>query len=256
MARIYKFAEEGKHLIVDTTAKGGLTFLETLDGKIREAQLRLAKLQAEISEAIEKNKNIKEFVATQARRDAERIIEDAKKAAEELIERAESEREKIMLDAYNEGFQKGMDEGLKKGIEEVEKLCTQLKSWMKDMQIQRHEFLKEAEEQIFNIALAIAEKIVKTQVDINKEIVLQNIRAALSQIEAEEEIIIKVHPDDIETLSLYKERLKEEAKGVGRLNIEPDPSVHKGGCRIYTKFGFLDADIPAQFQRIRESVRE
>lgn len=255
MAKVYKFTEEGKSLIVDTTVKGGFTLLETLEAKVKEAQLRLAHLKKKISEEMEKNKNIVEFVSTEARREAERIVERAKEDAEKILQEASSQKENVLVSAYEEGYRKGVEEGLREGKEKVDQLCLQLQQLLEQMSEQRHTFLKEAEEQILQVAIAIAERIVKKAIQVDKEVAISNIREALKRIEAEEELIIKVNPDDMKVVTFYKERLKEEAKGVGELKIEADPSIQKGGCRLYTRFGFLDADIPTQFQALREKLK-
>ena len=109
-------------------------------------------------------------------------------------------------------------------------------------------------EVVVSLAIMIAEKIIKHQVD-NKKIILSNIEEAIKRVASQESITVLVNLTDFGTAEEWKEKLLKSSAGK-RIDIREDPSIEAGGCKIQTGFGIIDATISSQLQKIKEGVLE
>jgi flagellar assembly protein FliH len=250
---------EGPAVIVDakkTKGVSGSNILTTLEKRIEEAQNELSRLQIEINAANMKYRNIKESIIEEANYERERIIEDSQKEAEAIILQSEKRREEIFNKAYQEGLKIGQDEGFKIGEEEAGRLIHQMKEIITNAEQKRQNIIKEAEEDIVELAILIAKKIVKKELEIDKEIVIRNVKEALKKVSDREEITIRVNLNDLKLTEAHKEEFLKEVSGVKKINIKDDPTIEPGGCRIETDFGSVDADISTQLEEIKEALKK
>ena len=68
------------------------------------------------------------------------------------------------------------------------------------------------------------------------------------------EVRLRMHPDDLALLGPQVEQLAAELARLGTAQIVPDPNVTRGGCRIETESGLVDATIPTQLDEIRRQL--
>jgi type III secretion protein L len=172
---------------------------------------------------------------------ARRILEAAQAQAEEIRAQAQQEYEEALRRGYQEGYEKGLAEWLR-AIEEVHAGLTSL--------------VEQAKPQIVRLALRVAEKILRQRLDLTPEAVVPMIDEALRSLRAQQNmrVLLRVHPDDRPILEPHRQRWMERLPWLGSLDIVVDEDLPRGGCRIETDFGTVDATIETQIRVIERHL--
>jgi flagellar biosynthesis/type III secretory pathway protein FliH len=104
------------------------------------------------------------------------------------------------------------------------------------------------------VAAAIAERVIRRQLDRQPEIALAIVREALELACGAGDVQLRMHPEDCETLGRHVETLSRELARMGKVDIVSDPTISKGGCRVETRYGVIDQQIESQLARIEQEL--
>ena len=89
----------------------------------------------------------------------------------------------------------------------------------------------------------------------NKEAVLNIVKAAIESAVGNEEIKIKINPEDYDNVIQYREEFIHSIDGLKNISFEADKSVLQGGCLIETIYGDIDARLDKQLETVAENLR-
>jgi flagellar assembly protein FliH len=191
------------------------------------------------------------------------IAANAERRASEMLETADRKYAAGKEEAENSGREAGRAEGYEAGKAEVERLVARIHTVLERVQDRRQQILDESEQQIVDLALLVARKVVKALVTADHEnIVKSNVAAALQKIRSRGIVTIKVNLADLDLTTAHKEEftrlIETAATGAGKveLHIHEDSSVDPGGCIVETDFGEIDARINAQLAEIESRILE
>lgn len=196
---------------------------------------------------------------TRARAEAERLLADAEQRAQQVAETRQR-------DAY----QKGLAEGRQAGIEIVQKearqaaveaartelarLTSALGAGLAEYERSRRSLLALAESGLIELAVAIARRVCKIQIEASAEPVRANARALLELVQHHEDLELHLNPADAELLADVATEFARRTAELGRVTIKTDVTVARGGCRLQTRAGTIDASITGQLDRIAEAI--
>ena len=110
--------------------------------------------------------------------------------------------------------------------------------------------LEEQERDIVEVALAISRQILLREVEVDKELVVRQVRQALGLLFNTNLVTLKVHPQDFEILEPLHQTLREECMDGDQLVIEADEGVERGGCLVEQTGLQLDARLTQQLVAI------
>ena len=181
--------------------------------------------------------------------DAERIKAEAVKEADRIKIQARSEAEM-------KGFEHGRAQGFESGMEEVRELAERLKTAVDEAENYRKSMLDKSRLEVADLALDIAEKVIKTACENQREIVIKNIEYALSHLSDKSPVEIHVNLKDME---MTKDRISEILNmfdKVESIRVVADQSVERGGCVVESDMGGIDANITTQLEAIRSMLNE
>ena len=167
----------------------------------------------------------------------------------------ENEMFKIKEEAYEQGFRDGLDTGRLQILKEIEGQLFLIQSLIKEIGDERKKIYRQIEIDIVNLALAIAKKVIYTVTDHESDIALRVTREAIKRLIDKEVVKVKVNPEDFEILNSQKMDIVK-TDGIKDLIIEPDESIHKGGCVIETKYGDIDGRIESQIDVIESELKK
>lgn len=165
-----------------------------------------------------------------------------------LISRAQEEAIQIKDAAYQEGY----NQGLEKAKADLVALKSNIGAFMS------------AEKKVFDaiapdiieISLDIARKIIKHEVQIDPQIVIDTVMDILKNIPKNEpQITIKVNTTQAQYV---KDTLPEQLTLLGvesKLNIVADDNITEGSCVVQTNNGVVDASIDAQIDIIQKALK-
>ena len=205
---------------------------------------------------VQKNTGDARKLKEDAENEAKRIIDDAKVKSSMMINESNQKADELLEKTKKEAYEKGFDEGFKKGEEEVKRLIDRLHIILNALIDKRREIFKNAESQLIDLVLLIARKVVKTISEEEKGVVIENVKEALKKIRGEPEITIRVNTKDLDITSKQKEKFISMVESLKSVHIEEDSRVEVGGCIVETSFGDIDARIQTQLNIIEEKIRE
>lgn len=122
---------------------------------------------------------------------------------------------------------------------------------MASLQDAVRDVIRETENSVVEMVLAIAEKIVDQTV-ISAEMVEQMVRSALAVAEQGADFQIELNPEDLELLRKINSPLLQPASGPERFRFEPRPAITRGGCVVHTRLGTIDARRETRWAQVRE----
>lgn len=195
----------------------------------------------------------------QARLEAQRIIEKSRVEAQARVDEA-------VRDGYDQGRQKGYAAGQAEGRDEgrtevLSELSRQigelLASWTKALETwesQRASMLLDAREDILKLAIAMGEKITHRVIETEPAAVVDQVAEALALLAKPTAVTISINPADRSIVQSVLGDLVESMNLCTHIDLSDDPEVSRGGCRVATDRGHIDATIDRQIQRITDTL--
>jgi FixJ family two-component response regulator/F0F1-type ATP synthase delta subunit len=111
------------------------------------------------------------------------------------------------------------------------------------------------EEEVTALAFSIACKVLRQTGESSRELVLEQVRAALAHVTDGGVIEIAVHPLDLSVVESVRDSLLAGGDRAASVTCCADPSVSPGGCMIRTKSRLIDATLETQLRRLGEAIR-
>lgn len=184
-------------------------------------------------------------------------LEKTLATVQQKLDKQQEEMEKILREAKEESRQQGIKEGQELAKTQMqEEINTQLQAFG-DSIAQIGETSQKVEEQINNIekdlsliAIDIAKEIIAKEVSSeSSEIALTLSKKLLESLKEATKILIKLNPQD------YALLLKR-FDGDGRIKLQADKAIARGGVVVISDSGNLDGTIMSRFENLKRSILE
>lgn len=165
-----------------------------------------------------------------------------------LVSRAQEEAVQIKQNAYQEGY----NLGLQQATAEVEAFKNVLDAFMGA----EDRIFKEIAPNILELSMSIAKKVIKHEITTDIQVVVDTVMDALRLLSKNEpKIVLRVNPIQVQYL---KDTMPDKIKSIGmetKLSILSDEAVSEGGCIIQTNNGMIDATVEAQLGIVQMALR-
>ena len=135
---------------------------------------------------------------------------------------------------------------------ELAAFCDNIRS---ELSGQVPKILESLEKHVINLAADIAMKIV-ADLPIDKTMVESVVKDALAKAEKDAEIVVHLHPHDLELLTQGNSDLLEESHGAGKVLFKASSEVTRGGCLLDTHYGIVDARRETKADLLKKAVTE
>lgn len=122
-----------------------------------------------------------------------------------------------------------------------------------DLGTQVPKMLESLEKHVINLAADIATKIV-ADLPIDKTLVESVVKDALAKAEKDAEIVVLLHPDDLDLLIKGGSELLDDTQGTGKVLFKPSSDVTRGGCLLDTHYGLVDARRETKAKLLKQAV--
>ena len=177
-----------------------------------------------------------------------------RKKAKEILEEAQRRTAFLEREAYEKGFEQGEKDGLNLGQKKIAKSVEQIERLLIEIGHLKEEILKQFEKEILSLVFSIAEKIIHKKIEEDDTIIHEVVLEAMHAVTEKSQIVIKVNPEDFESVEKIKPGLFSTFKNLKSVVIMPDLSVNKGGCLLETPYGDIDAGVEARLDKIHQSL--
>jgi flagellar assembly protein FliH len=179
----------------------------------------------------------------------EGVVEDAAAAAAASLR---EEAARLRAEAWEEGRRQGYADGK----EEAAQLIRIAQRIADESLAAREEFIALTTPQLLKLAVQIAEKIIRREVETDPAVVQRMVSEALQRAVGRRHLQVRVNPDDLETLQAVAPELHAALDGVQEFEIVPDRRsgdrrMERGGCVVETEGGIIDARIEAQLEEVQ-----
>lgn len=183
----------------------------------------------------------------QIRCEATKIVEEARAEADRIREEAEKEGQHAALRA----LERVMDEKVGKYMRS---LMPAMQKAVADIEHSKQEWLHHWQRVAVKTACAIAQRVIRRELNHQPEILDDWIREALDLASGCDEIRLHLNPTDCENLRGEDKSFSQQLEQLGPATVVPNADIHPGGCRVETKFGSIDQQIESQLKRIEQEL--
>lgn len=199
-------------------------------------------------------------------REANDVITRAQQAAAEHLSHAKAEAvtllERTRSDAREQGIREARDEMQRQANEMSVQLMKErlrtalpaLKSAAEALQAERDRWLIRWEQTAVRVGVAIAGKLLKTQIAARPELATGMIAEALRLAAGQPRIVLHLNPDDLAAWGDQGPRIVESLTSCADSILTPDPQIARGGCRIETIHGEIDARVETMLERLANEL--
>ena len=168
------------------------------------------------------------------------------------IEPAASQQHLASLerDAFAKGFAQGERAGLEAAAKRGDAMLRRLTQTLEEMTDLRARMIRETEQQMVTLALAVARRVIQREISLDRDLLIAIARVALDRLGDDAKISVRLNPDD----HAATEAVRTAAWTGTHVTVAADPRVPRGGCRIESDFGALDAGVDAQIQELAHAL--
>lgn len=153
--------------------------------------------------------------------------------------------EAMFEDARREGYTAGFQEGAALAHQQA----TQLNDLADGLDEALKRLDQDVAEEIVALAVEIARQMVRRTLADEPSAILDTVRTALQQL-PQSQVRIHLHPED---MALVRQYLADQPTHLHHHVVE-DEAVHRGGCRLHTPSGEIDATLETRWRRILEGL--
>jgi flagellar assembly protein FliH len=100
------------------------------------------------------------------------------------------------------------------------------------------------------LALAVARRIVRREVSLDQDLLLAMMRVALDRLSDAARVTVRLNPAEHDAVAAG---LSGQASG-NHVTIVADARVARGGCRLESDYGEIEAGVDAQIQEIARAL--
>jgi flagellar assembly protein FliH len=175
----------------------------------------------------------------------------ANEKAQTIIAEAESEAQRLFEQARQAGHQQGREEAKREVLPSLVAFghAGQMLIVFEEQMVARYS------PHIVRFALEIAEKITGHAMMDNPQIVASVLERAKREVAEAKQMRIWLHPADHKVLSETRPDLIAIGSETGRtIEVVASENVPRGGCRLETEMGLVDATLPTQIDEIRRQL--
>ena len=173
------------------------------------------------------------------------IIDHRPDPVEDRARLAALERE-----AFATAYAQGERAGLEAGTTRADAMLRRLSDTLRELDELRRSMIRQTEHQIVQLAVEMARRILRREVQADNDLLVAMARVALDRLGDSAPATIRLNPEDYHTIVA-----RHGGTWAGsHVTVVADPAVGRGGWMVESSFGFIDASVDAQFRVLEEAL--
>jgi flagellar assembly protein FliH len=220
-----------------------LTNADAFAASIRqEAELYVKQIRAEV--------DLLNSQAEARYAEAQRAKEQADADGAQALADVNAQVEAIRREAYQDGFDAGHEEGLRKRYEEAGVFLRNMERILDEISRFRRRVAFHVEKDSIRIAVLLAKKILRQELTVNKKAALQLLAKTLADLEGTGTFRVWLNPEDYRFAGAARPQL-EKFLGEGQtLTLRAKPDLPLGSVLIESDREVIDLTLAAQFHHL------
>lgn len=155
-----------------------------------------------------------------------------------------------------EAYARGRREALDAAGKNLESAAQALVAAAEDLSHLRESLASNNSQDMLRLVMTVAEQIIRREVAVDPQVVVNIIETALQSSVRSDQYRIRVNPEDLDHVIDQKPLFLASISGLKSLSIEADPAISRGGCRVDSDLGEVDATIETQLESIQKALSE
>jgi flagellar assembly protein FliH len=151
---------------------------------------------------------------------------------------------------FAKGFAQGQQAGAAAAQQENAQLAKKLAATLDDLVRVRNEMIRHTEKQMVQLALAVARRVVHRELSIDATVLLTMMRVALERVSDAARVTVRLHPADHQSVTAAL----ADAPPNDQVTLAADGRVPRGGCKVESEYGDIDAGVDAQIHEIARAL--
>jgi flagellar assembly protein FliH len=188
-------------------------------------------------------------------RERERVLQEAQDEAARCLASAQEQAVGLTTTAYEQGFRQGEEAARQALTAQLSPVLSAFQQATTEIVHLRATVLQQAEEDIITLAFQLARKIIQYEALEHREVLAATLTRALEHVVEQDQIVVRVHPDDVHYAAEIKEALGQARGDIKTLTVQGNTSIGRGGCLVESSLGTIDARIEAQFDELEQRFR-
>ncbi|MFI3250904.1 MAG: FliH/SctL family protein [Eubacteriales bacterium] len=189
---------------------------------------------------------------------AEKIMEDAALQAEAELEMLKSMANE---EGYSAGYARGMVDAVAQAKEERDTLSAEMqdevKRFIESTSESREQMIMNTQEELADLAIAVAEKVVRISLKTSHEVIVRMIQNATDKLKRREWVHIYISGCDSKGMAQISPMLSSSLGSISdHIKIIPMQDDELGTCIIETPEEIIDASLTTQVANIRDIISE
>ena len=176
--------------------------------------------------------------------------------AQDVLIQARAEADAIREAARQAGFDAGFDAGMAQAGRRMAPIASALEQALAALAAERQHQAEAVERHAIELALMLAEKTLGAALEVRPEHVVDVVRGGLRRLLERDDVVVLVNPEDMELVREALPGLEQELGGIGRLEVQAERRVGRGGAILRTHAGEIDGRLVTQLERARETLVE
>ena len=190
----------------------------------------------------------------------EEVPENSVEELEQKPNKPEYDFTSLVKIEYDKGFEAGKKSAMKMMENEFKKkLFSGVKgifALTENIKKEFSDYKANLDNYVLTIALGIASKVIRHELSINNEIIISQVKEAISKVIGVDTLIVHINPKDAEILRAYKDDIMDKFDSIKDLSIQINDKIEEGGCKIESRLGNVDARIETQLAVIEEALKQ
>jgi flagellar assembly protein FliH len=192
-----------------------------------------------------------EAIIDGAQRDAEALLTDAHARARAMIDDAGARAEMIAENARRAAHEAGHSAGTQAAEREMSEMLATMRNLIEMARAERHKIIESAEPELVKLAMGIAERVLHQQIALDRNVVVEMAKVAISRLIDRDTVTVRVNPADLERMREHREDVLAMGD-VKNVRIIEDQRVDRGGVVVETDAGSVDARVHTQLAEVKK----
>jgi len=156
----------------------------------------------------------------------------------------------VEREAFAKGFEQGERAGAEAAGTRAEAMLRRLSETLNELTTLRASMIRQTETQMVELAVAVARRVVHREIALDRDLLIAIARVALDRLGESAQVTVRLHPEEFEATGAAR----VAASAGGHVTFVADGRVGRGGCRIESDMGMVDAGVDAQIQEIARAL--
>lgn len=159
----------------------------------------------------------------------------------------------VERDAFQKGFEAGKSSGLEMAEKKLEAMLARFTESIERIAHTRTEIVHQTQEDVLRLAVAIAQKLVQREIQMDPEILVTLVQVALRKINESAPATVYLNLEDHSWVQKAIEE-RPQVFGERELVLKVKEDLKRGDCICESPYGNVDARISEQFQRVEQGL--